>query len=144
MKDGLSLDDIAQMFSPDLADVLLEKEEIIKGNIVSKVAVDAYIKHHGEDEVYSFEKILYMYVVDRFLANGSVTIDECSTIFSCLEANFKKFFGKQCEIAFIRKMGISFSIITIVPNEFYTDESSKLIGRVNISKCIEELKLSVR
>jgi DNA-binding transcriptional MerR regulator len=144
MKDGLSLDDIAQMFSPDLADLLLEKEEIIKKNIVSKTAVDAYIQYNGEDEAYSFEKILYMSVADKFLQDGFVSFDECGTLLNCLENNFKNFLNKQCEAVFIRKMGISFFIITLVPNEFYIDESAKLIGRVNISKCIEELKLSVK
>jgi DNA-binding transcriptional MerR regulator len=30
MKDDLSLDDIAEMFSPELSDILLEKEELVK------------------------------------------------------------------------------------------------------------------
>lgn len=36
MKDDLSLDDLADMFSPNPTETILSKDEIIKRNIVSK------------------------------------------------------------------------------------------------------------
>jgi DNA-binding transcriptional MerR regulator len=140
MKDDLSLDDMAEMFSPELSDVLLEKKDLIERNIVSQEALDAYERFKGTVEVYSFEKILYVAVLDRFLRSGAVGLEEGKMIVENLEENFKKMKGRQCEVVFLRKFGTSLSLLMPVPNEFYMEKSARLVERISLQKCIEELK----
>lgn len=144
MKDDLSLDDIAGVFSPELTDVLLKRDELIERNIVKETALEMYAKYHGENEVYSFEKILYIYVLDKLLMTGSLSLDEGRIVFESLQENYKKFIGRQCEIIFIRKLGVGMCLLMPVPNEFYIDDMAKVVERVNLSKCIEELKPVVK
>jgi len=143
MKDDLSLDNIAEMFSPELADILLNKEDMLKKNIVSQTALNMYEKHHGETGVYSFEKILYIAVLDKFLHTGSVSLDEGRAVLKTLEDNYIKFKGKQCEIVFIRKLGISICFLIAVPNEFSMEEDVKMTEKINLSKCMEEIKIKI-
>lgn len=144
MKDDLSLDDIAEMFSPELSDVLLKKDELIEKNIVTQTALDAYLRYREEPMFFSFEKILYIAVLDKFLKTGSLSLDETVVILESIEDNHKKFIGRQCEVVFIRKLGVGVCVMMPVPNEFYIEKSAKLVERINLSNCIEELKLVVK
>lgn len=143
MKDDLSLDDLAHMFSPNLSDILLSKKELVEKNIVSQVTLDIYFNLHQDVEVFSFDKILYIAVLEKFLQAGAASLEEGKIILQNLEDNYKNFNGKECEIIFIRKFGIATCLLVSVPNELYLEKSSKLIERVNIANLIEELKIKI-
>lgn len=143
MKDDLSLDDIAGMFSPQLADVLLSKDELKLRNIVSQMALEIYEGIHGETKVFSFEKILYISLLESCLSSGEVSLEEGKNILNTIEKNYKKFEARDCEIILLRKFGISICIITLYPYELIIEEAAKLVININVGKAIEELKLKV-
>lgn len=143
MKDDLSLDDLAEMFSPNLAEIFLSKAELIEKNIVSNMTLEVYMTNHGETEVFSFEKILYLSVVERFLRTGNVSIEEGRGILETLENNYSNFSGRNCEVVFIRKFGVAVCILSEAPFEFYIDKDSRVVERVNVSKAIEDVKSKI-
>lgn len=140
MKDDLSLDELADMFSPNLAGSMLKPEELMKRNIVSKVAFDLFVQHQGEAEAYPFHIILYAYVLERLLVTGEMSLPEGAGLLQVLEDHYPKFQGKHCELIFVRKMGISAFALASSPNELYFDSGVKIVTRLNLVSCIEELK----
>ncbi|MCC5747466.1 DUF4004 family protein, partial [Klebsiella pneumoniae] len=70
MKDDLSLDELADMFSPNLAGAMIKLEDLTKQNIVSKSALDLFARHFGTAEAYPFQQILYAYILERLLVTG--------------------------------------------------------------------------
>jgi DNA-binding transcriptional MerR regulator len=140
MKDGLSLDELADMFSPNLAGTMLTPEELLKRNIVTKMSFDLFIQHQGSAEKYPFQKILYAYILERLLVTGEMSRDEGASLLQVLDAHYPKFQGKPCELVFIRKMGISAFALASSPNEWYFDNGVKVVTKLNLANCIEELK----
>jgi DNA-binding transcriptional MerR regulator len=143
MKDDVSLDKLAQMFSPQLGQVILSEEELLEKNIVSIHTITTHKNIYGEMETYSFEKILYVYLLEKSLASGNVSLEECKLIIENLEENYKSLEGKNSEMVFIRKFGMSVCLLIVVPNEFYMEKGAKIVLRLNISQCIEELKIKI-
>lgn len=143
MKDDLSLDDLAEVFSPQLAEIMLNKEDLISKNIVSQMTIEIYENYHGKTEVFTFEKILFTSVVEKFLQTGSVSLDEGKGLLQNMEDNYKYLKDKNCEIVFIRKLGVAVSFLIAVPNEFYIDKTSKVVEKINLSKLIEEIKIKI-
>lgn len=141
MKDDLSLDSIAEMFSPQLAEIFLNKKELIEKEIVTQMTLDIFQSSHGATEVYSFEKILNLAVLEKFLKTGEIGLEEGKIILKNLEDNYRNFKDRNCEVIFIRKFGIGISLLVSIPTEIFLDSSSKMVGRVNVSVVIEELKL---
>ena len=141
MKEDLSLDDLAEKFSPQPADLAMTEGQLLHRNIVTENTMDVYKTMYGGRDLYSFEGIMYMSVMEKFLHSGEVSLEEGKSIMANLEENYNKFRGRDCEIVFIRKFGIGISALISVPSELYIESSAKLILRVNISKFIEELKL---
>jgi DNA-binding transcriptional MerR regulator len=143
MKEDLSLDDLAEVFSPVPTDVSLSKEELLAKNIVSLMSIEIYENYHGETRVYSFESILYIGLLERLLNSGEVGLEEGKLILKTMEENFNKFDGRPCEIILLRKFGVAICFLASSPNEIYIEASAKLVFKVNINKEIEDLKLKL-
>jgi hypothetical protein len=143
MKDNLSLDDLAEVFSPNLGDTALTKEELLSKNIVSQMSIDIYEGYHGETKVFHFENILYVGLLEKFLHSGEISIEEGKLMLQTLESLYKTFQGRGCEIMLTRKFGVGTCFLVSVPNELYLETGAKLVLKVNISKAIEELKLKL-
>lgn len=143
MKDDLSLDDLAEVFSPLPTEVSVTKEELLHKNIVSTMSVEIYENFHGETKVYSFENILYIGLLERLLKSGEVSLEEGKLILKTMEESYKNFEGRACEIMLLRKFGVAVCFLISVPNETYTETGAKLVFKVNVNKEIEELKLKL-
>jgi hypothetical protein len=143
MKDDLSLDDMVDMFSPMLKDILLNKNELIEKDIVTEMAFGLYEGFYGSTEVFTFDKILYIAVLEKFLNTGGIGIEESKIILQNLDENYSNFKDKGCEIVFIRKIGISTCFLIGIPNELYFEKNIKFVEKVNLPKLIEELKIKI-
>ncbi|MGH4120594.1 YhbD family protein [Clostridium sp.] len=143
MKEDVSLDDLALMFSPQLADVFLNEDELLKKNIVRSQTLIMHKEIYGEIKTFSFEKILYISLLEKSLESGNVSLDEGKLIIQTLEENHKSLEGKNCEMIFLRKFGMALCFLITMPNEIYIDKCAKIILRLNISQCIEELKIKI-
>ncbi len=143
MKDDLSLDDLADIFSPNLAEIILKKQELLERNVVTKMAVEVYIEKMGDTNSFTFDKILFVYVLDKLLQSGEISLEEGKSLLQIMDNNYKKFEGKHCELIFIRKMGISTILLTLIPNEIYFESGTKIVTSLSLANCIEELKIKI-
>lgn len=141
MKEDLSLDDLAGIFSPDLESRYLSKEEMVERSIVDKSTMDFLVRLYGSIEIFSFEKILYARILDKALKSGSISLEEGKLLLETLEEHYKKYEGRNCELVFLRKMGISSCFLISSPCEFYFETGTSVVFKINIASCIEELKI---
>ena len=143
MKEDLSLDDLAVMFSPNPAEIVLQRHELTERNIVTKMAVDFFVECCGDIKVFQFDKVLFVYVLDKMLQSGSISLDEGKILLKTMEDHYKKFEGRNCELVFVRKFGISTGFLVLSPVELYFESSARVVAQLNLSGCIEELKIKL-
>ncbi|MHB1419899.1 MAG: YhbD family protein [Bacillota bacterium] len=143
MKDDLSLDDLADMFSPDPINVVLTKKELLEHNIVSRAAIDLLVEELGDAETYYFEQILFANLLDQMLQAGEISLEEGKTILQVLGSNYPKFEGKNCELICLRKFGVFTCLLVSSPSEIFFENNARVIARLNLSKCIEQLKIRI-
>jgi len=143
MKEDLSLDDMAGIFSPNLAAKTLSKDEMIWRNIVNKSTMDFLVKLYSSIEIYSFEKILYALILDKALQSGNISLEEGKLLLETLEEHYKKYERKNCELVFLRKMGISTCFLISSACEFYFETGAHIVIKISIASCMEELKLKL-
>ncbi|MNW13830.1 hypothetical protein D3C71_2118780 [compost metagenome] len=67
-------------------------------------------------------------------------MEEGERLLQTLRDHFPKFNGKPCDLVFIRKMGVSSFALLSVPAELYYESGVKLIARLSLAECIEQLK----
>ena len=143
MKGDTSLDELADMLSPNLMKLKLNSETLVDRNIVSKTVIDFYIQEKGKTDEFDFEKILYLYILDKLFKSGKINFEEGILILNLLEENYPKFNGKNCQLIFIRKLGISSSCLVSKPSEIHFESNTNIIESLDISKQIEELKIKI-
>lgn len=140
MKNGLSLDELADMLSPNPQETTLMKEELLARSIVSKEALDYYLEFQEDVAVFTFDKILQLYIFEKLLREGNISLEEGKHLLQTLNEHYEKFEGKRCELIFVRKMGISSFLLVSSPSSVYFEPSVKIVTKLNVASCIEELK----
>lgn len=143
MKEELSLDDMAGLFSLNLKAKPLSKNELTAHNIVNKSTIDFLIRLYGDIEVFPFEKILYICVLDKALQMGDISLEEGKLLLETLEEHYNKYENKDCDLVFLRKMGISTCFLVSSPCEYYFEKGAHIVSKINITSCIEELKINL-
>lgn len=144
MKDDASLDDLANLFSNKAAEIKLSYENLLSQNIITNETLNICKELLPKIHELSFEEVLYMYICDKFLLSGNISLDESKTLFNTLMKNYLTFNGEDFDVIFIRKMGVGFCILCSAKNNFYIEDFAKVIMNLNIAKCVEELKLKLK
>jgi len=139
MKGDLSLDDLANMLSPNLTEVVLERNMVKKRDIVSDVTLDFYIQVHGETEKFIFEEILFLYILDKMFKSEKIGYEDGKMVLKLLKNLYSKFKGKNSELIFFRKLGISSCCLVSQVGDIYFEDNVKIIETLNISGLIEKL-----
>jgi hypothetical protein len=143
MKEDISLDDLANMLSPNLMELSINKTKLIDRKIVSKSTIEYYLKIMGETNEFEFEKILFIYILEKMFQSGTINFEEGEMILNLLVEFYTKYKGKNCELLFIRKLGISSACLVLNPNQTYFETQTNIIERIDFSELIEELKIKL-
>ncbi|MCM3128256.1 MULTISPECIES: YhbD family protein [unclassified Paenibacillus] len=143
MKDDLSLDELADMFSPSVSTLLLTQEEIMHRQLVTPITMQLYIDQAElhETEQLEFEQLLCLYVLDQALSSGQMTRDEGVLLLRTFHSEYKKFEDKGCDIILIRKMGVPILMMVSAGSGIYYDMGVKEALRLPIAVYIEQLKV---
>ncbi|MCM3786634.1 YhbD family protein [Neobacillus mesonae] len=145
MKDDLSLDELADVFSPSVSTLLLTQEELEHKQLVSPITFNLYLEHaaalpSGE---FGFEQVLCLYVLDQALFSGQITRDEGILLIHTFQSEYSKFEDKGCDIILIRKMGIPIFMMVSTGSGIYYDMGVKEALRLPIPAYVEQLKVQL-
>ncbi|MEC0093621.1 YhbD family protein [Paenibacillus macquariensis] len=143
MKDDLSLDELADVFSPSAGETSLRSTELIERNIVSLLTLDLYVEISGQQEEFTFDHILCIYILEKLLKSGELSREEGLLLVRTMEEHYGKLAGKNAELVLIRKMGVSILFLTESADQLYFDKGVKWVIRLPIASSIEELKLKM-
>jgi predicted DNA-binding transcriptional regulator AlpA len=143
MKEDLSLDDLANMFSPSPTEVRLAPRALVDQGIVSKAALDIYMKDEAAVETLGFDMILPVYMLHKVLESGEIGLDEARLLSQTLKEHAARFQGKDYMLFFFRKQGIASCCLVSAPADVYFEAGTKIVSRIAASSCTEELRLKL-
>jgi predicted DNA-binding transcriptional regulator AlpA len=141
--EDISLEDIADVFSPILTDISLSCEEIIERGIINAEVMEIYKHIKPVSNVLHFNDILFLFMFYKAISSGSISLDEGKTLISMLDNGFKAFEGSDCEVIIARKLGVFTCMLISKPCVTYFEQGLKIIFCASISGFIEELKLKL-
>lgn len=145
--EDASLDSIAEAVSPALPASRVADEDVVTMGIVSKRALELYREVHppgSAEESLGFGELLTAYVLDRLLQTGDVSLEEGRMLARGLEETYSACEGKACDLVFVRKMGVATCLLVTSSAEITFESGAKVVARLALSTCIEELKTRLR
>ncbi|GGE54229.1 DUF4004 family protein [Priestia taiwanensis] len=140
LKDDLSLDDIAEAFSPTLAPIKLTKEIILERNIVSEDVLSLCEPFFAMKEELSFFDILSMYVFESVLKSNEVSLAESKEMLQFLIQHHEQIEQEQLELLFIRQLGVGFWLLKKESDTVYLQPGTKKVIQLSLSRSIEVIK----
>jgi hypothetical protein len=143
MKDGSSLDDLADKFSSNMPEAMIRRrEELLHLQILSKEIINLYEEIFKGKEEYNFEDILYMYISEDLLRQGHLSIEDMSRILRMLSDNYESIKDKDPSLSVYRKFGVSVSLLHRNGEIFYSDQAP-IVDNYSIRSAVEKLKLKI-
>jgi hypothetical protein len=143
MKDDVSLNDLADVFSPNIGKVSLKTDELVQRNIVTGDVLNIYLEFRGGAQELGFNDILSLYIMSGLITAGDIALDEGKLLLDVLTEGLIKFDSRPSEAVLIRKLGVFTCFICSPPCAICLDRGAKLVSRINVNTVIEELKLKL-
>ncbi|HEY2421195.1 MAG TPA: YhbD family protein [Neobacillus sp.] len=140
MKENLSLDELADMFSPTVTDLHLTKDDLIKRNIVSTMVVDFYLESEKGDDEFDFTRMIEVFVLEKLLQSGEINLDEGKMLLQLLKENRALIKQKNGELVITRKLGVSSCLLLINSEAFHFERGTKIVATISLMTCMEEMK----
>ncbi|RXZ76589.1 DUF4004 family protein [Paenibacillaceae bacterium] len=141
MKDDLSLDELADVFSPALGEVQLERGELLGRNIVSEPTMLLFSEIGQEPAFFNFRQVLLLYVVEKLLRDGSITQEEGKQLISVMMEHYDQAANKSYDLMLIRKMGVSLFFLVAGNTEVYMERTANIVFKLPLETFREELKI---
>ncbi|AIQ42312.1 YhbD family protein [Paenibacillus sp. FSL R7-0297] len=142
-KDDLSLDELAGKLSEPLSQhqVILTVAQLRERNIVSNSSLERFGRPNSEGMQLTFEQILNLFTVDLLLSKGELNLEEADRLYLTLGVHTPGFAGKNWELFFVRKMGVSFYLMALSGAELAFDEGVRVVSRLSLTDLTEQLKI---
>ncbi len=142
-KEDLSLDDLADAFSPAESGMALSAEEASAKGVASMEVLKLYLEFRGGDEALDFNDLLCAYVLGKRLTSGDLSLDEGRLMLEVLREQIVRFAGKPSQVYLIRKLGVFSCFAVTPPCEACFDKGVRVVGAISVPAEIEELKLKL-
>ncbi|MDP4086557.1 MAG: YhbD family protein [Bacillota bacterium] len=140
MKDNLSLDELADMFSPSITDLTLDRDDLIKRNIVSQSVLQFYLENSRPFQHFDLSRMLEVYILEKLLQSGDINLEEGKMILEIVRDSATETRQKKCELVMIRKLGVSSCFLLVNTESFKVESGTKIVAQLSLLHCLEEIK----
>ncbi|MDF2536532.1 MAG: hypothetical protein K0R18_2694, partial [Bacillales bacterium] len=107
MKEDLSLDDLAEVFSATATEVEFSTESLVGNGIISEMAFNFFMDIRKFNKQFEFEDVIQVYLIDQLLTSGEINREEAKMVLDLLEGNLEILKTKPTDIFITRKFGVS-------------------------------------
>ena len=142
LKEDVSLDDIADVFSPSPDDVALTPDELKQKGLISPDVLNIFLKDHGEGAL-DFNEIRMAYIFSNLLMSGHVSLDEGRLVLELLRTSLLRFGSASFDAMLTRKLGVFCCFAVPSGAEVILDKDMRLVSKISIPAVTEELKLKL-
>ena len=144
LKDQVSLDELSDIFSPNVEEATFEGNALLQKKIVSEQAVLLYQSMTGgAANLQDLKVILMVKILEDYVVDGHITFDEGKLIHQFLSQHFTKLNGDQACIILMRHLGLPFVIGVLDREQLILDENDKKILEIDVMKELSQIKLAL-
>ncbi|PLT27641.1 YhbD family protein [Peribacillus deserti] len=143
MKDDLSLDDIADLLSPDQTSFAISHEKIVQQTLVSHYALLQYDAMRPQGEEYSFYDLIYLTVLDSLLLSGEIHVEEGKMAAQFLQDHTSFIKEGKYSLYLLRKLGVSFCLLIKNSESVYADKQTHIVFNADLDSIAEKLKITI-
>jgi DNA-binding transcriptional MerR regulator len=143
--EDASLDEIADAVAPNLGEVSMSIDQLAEKRVVSPEALELFRQGVSDSsEALVFGEVVSLSALDMLLKTGDVSLDEARMVLEALQNDYPAFEGKDADLIFIRRMGLSTSLLVTGSAEVRFEPGTRVIARLNLTECAEALSARIK
>lgn len=143
MKEGISLDDIANMFTEKKDNKQFNIDYLIERNVISNYAKEVFESIYMNKNMIEKKELLILSIIEKNIVTSVITMDELKSITEMLDEKFSEIFNSNGKIYLYRKLGIPFVIGCEGDSNIHIDKSIKKILEVDVVKETSNISLKL-
>lgn len=143
LKDTVSLDELSEIFSPQVEEPMFASSQLMRKNIVSEQALQLYHSMTGQQaDLSDLKEVLMVKILQDYVASGHITFDEGKMIQLFLNQHFINLTHEKSSLFLIRHLGIPFVIGAIDKEMLLIDEQDRVVLEIAVTKELSQIKLA--
>ncbi|MCA1060726.1 YhbD family protein [Rossellomorea aquimaris] len=142
MKDGYSLDELSDFFSPNPTKIEIQEEELRSHNILSEQTMNLCTSLVPVKNAIEFGDILNMMIIEK-ARKLQVPQEDQKTLFLFLHEKFTPLKESSLELIGIRKGTSYVWLLLPLPSDFLVDHMAQVVLRFDLQQMTEELKITL-
>ncbi len=143
MKEDVSLDDLADVFTPTLSNMALNPIEIVARGIATPEVLKIYQELNNTGDTLGFHDLTALSLLNKLIVAGDISLDEGRTLLDVMQEASGTLGLETCEVFMTRKLGVISCFIVKPPCSIVMDKGVKIITRQVMTALIEELKMKL-
>ncbi|MGL5712057.1 MAG: DUF4004 family protein [Paraclostridium sp.] len=143
MKDDVSLDDIANMFEKKSSDKTFDLDTLTQNSVINSYTKEIFTNLYSKDKSIGKRELLIISIINNYLVNSIVTIDELKSIIALVDKNFDDLFNDNGKLYLFRKLGISFVVGCKDYNQVIFDDNMIKVLDVDLVKEISNITYEI-
>lgn len=155
LKDTKSLEEIAQLLSPELKDRRFTREEVLRLGWLSREVLEYYEAIRRESGPFSFRELIFLAVIETLRTRELEPEELNLAISTLLSSDFAKLQAKEFAWTLViarKELPGSFALVSRKPHlsfcllytqECLFDPQTQPIAKVDLSKILEDVKLKL-
>jgi DNA-binding transcriptional MerR regulator len=140
MKDDVSLDDLAERFSPSMPEeMVISGEDIKLRNIVSKDILALYTNMYQGKKEFTFQDLLYMEMVSELIEKRNLSLEDAEKAIRIVSENYGELKDKDPAISIFRKLGVTMVFLHRSDGYLKADVDA-IVSSYSLRTAVENLK----
>jgi DNA-binding transcriptional MerR regulator len=142
MKDGYSLDELSDFFSPNPTKIEIREEELRSHNILSAHTMAFCTSLIKMPPLFEFQDILNMVIIEK-TQRLEIPKEAQQTLFLFLHEKYTPLKESSLELIGIRKGEAYIWMLLPLPSDFKVDHMSQVVLRFDLQQMMEDLKMTL-
>ncbi|GKX68900.1 YhbD family protein [Inconstantimicrobium mannanitabidum] len=143
LKDTVSLDELADMFSINPKSKSYTWEDIIENEISSEACLKLYSKSFGEKEEFVFKDVLCIYIFNKLLKDNILSFEQIEETIESIDFYYEKTEEKDYNLVMVKEKETIFSFF-VAKDSWIPLKEYKVILDINFHDLADQIKKKLR
>lgn len=140
LKNELTVEQMQELFSANVESFKIPLKDFKELNIVSKLALTAFVSVFPGKELLDFNDVFGMYVVEHLMKLSGIYLEDAKQVLRLLCKYLKTEASKDYQLLLLRKMGVPMTMLVSGEDEILLEDNTEIIACANLMEFEEALK----
>ena len=140
LKGELTVEQLQEIFSPNVKSFLIPVDDFVKLDLVSKIAMTVFTSCFPDKKKMKFDDVFGVYVIDHLLRQSGIYLEDAKQVLRMLSKYLANQPSKEYQLLLLRKLGVPMTLLVKEDEDILLEDNTEVVACANLSDFEEALK----